>query len=56
MVECITLKPTWQGGVIVPAGEVVSLPESDAAYAESIGRVERVIEPPKPAPKRKAAK
>jgi hypothetical protein len=42
MVEVVTLRDTWQDGKPVPAGSVVSLSESDARYAESIGRVQRV--------------
>ena len=41
-VECITLAPAWYGGVPVEPGTPVSLSESEAAYAVSIGRVERV--------------
>ena len=42
-VECITLAPAWYGGVPVEPGTPVSLSESEAAYAVSIGRVERVL-------------
>lgn len=42
MVQVITLRATWQDGKPVPAGTFVSLPEADARYAESIGRVQRV--------------
>jgi len=41
-VECITTRPSWQGGQQVPVGTPVLLSKSDASYAESIGRVERV--------------
>jgi hypothetical protein len=41
-VECITLAPAWYGGAPVEPGTPVSLSESEAAYAVSIGRVERV--------------
>jgi len=41
-VEYITLAPAWYGGVPVEPGTPVSLSESEAAYAVSIGRVERV--------------
>lgn len=44
MVEVVTLRDTWQDGKPVHAGSVVSLSESDARYAESIGRVQRVEE------------
>lgn len=50
MIECITLRPTWQGGIPVPAGTAVSLSQSEATYAESIGRVERVANLPPETP------
>ena len=49
MAEVVTLRPCWQDGRPVPAGTVCSLSESDALYAESIGRVERVTAGQKPA-------
>jgi hypothetical protein len=43
-VECITTRPSWQGGQQVPVGTPVLLSKSDASYAESIGRVCRVTD------------
>ena len=48
MAEVVTLRPCWQDGRPVPVGTVCSLSESDALYAESIGRVERVTAGQKP--------
>ncbi len=44
-IECITLSPAWYDGRPVEPGALVVLSESDAAYAESIGRVVRVQAP-----------
>lgn len=43
-VECITTRPSWQGGQQVPVGTPVLLSNADASYAESIGRVCRVTD------------
>ncbi len=44
-IECITLSPAWYEGRPVDPGTLIVLSESEAAYAESIGRVVRVPEP-----------
>jgi len=44
MTEVKTLRPLWHHGKPVEAGEVILLPDADAAYLVGIGRVERVTE------------
>lgn len=55
MTEVKTLRPLWHHGKPVEAGEVILLPDANAAYLVGIGRVERVTEvqaPAKPRPAR----